>query len=74
MRLKVRLVGVPPCVVPNRVSPWAMALTVGQAEGEAAEGRVRFERRTDLLEESIEGSVARRRIAFREVNLSTACW
>jgi hypothetical protein len=26
MRLKVRLVGVPPCVVPKRVSPWAMAL------------------------------------------------
>jgi hypothetical protein len=30
-RLKVRLVGVPPWVVPNRVSPWAMALIVAAA-------------------------------------------
>ena len=28
MRLNVRLVGVPPWVVPKRVSPWAMALIV----------------------------------------------
>jgi hypothetical protein len=38
---------------------------IGQAEGEAAEGRVGFERRPDLLQEGVEGSVARRRIAFR---------
>ena len=42
---------------------------VGQAESEAAEGRVGFERRPDLLEESIEGSVTRRRIALLDVDL-----
>jgi hypothetical protein len=31
MRLKVRLVGVPPWVVPKRVSPCAMALIVAAA-------------------------------------------
>ena len=31
MRLKVRLVGVLPWVVPKRVSPWAMALMVAAA-------------------------------------------
>jgi hypothetical protein len=31
IRLKVRLVGVPPWVVPNRVSPCAMALMVAAA-------------------------------------------
>jgi hypothetical protein len=31
MRLKVRPVGVRPWVVPNRVSPWAMALMVAAA-------------------------------------------
>jgi hypothetical protein len=34
MRLKVRLVGVPPWVVPKRVSPWAMALIVAAAAPE----------------------------------------
>jgi hypothetical protein len=31
MRLKVRLAGVPPCVAPRRISPWAMALVVAAA-------------------------------------------
>ena len=42
-------------------------------EGEAAEGRVGFERRTDLLKESIEGGVPRRRIAFLDVDLDLDC-
>ena len=42
---------------------------VGQAESEAADGRVGFEACPDLLEESIEGSIARRRIAFLDVDL-----
>ena len=36
MWLKVRLVGVPPWVVPKRVSPWAMALIVAAAGPERA--------------------------------------
>jgi hypothetical protein len=40
---------------------------VGQAEGDAAEGRVCFKCNTDLLEESVEVSVTRRRIPLLEV-------
>jgi hypothetical protein len=39
MRLKVRLVGVPPWVVPKRVSPWAMALIVAAAGPERENSR-----------------------------------
>ena len=42
---------------------------VGQAEREAAEGGINLERRPDLLEKNIEGSVTRRRIAFLDVDL-----
>ena len=46
MRLKVRLVGVPPWVVPKRVSPWAMALIVaaaGPGAGELQRDRVELD-------------------------------
>ena len=39
MRLKVRLVGVPPWVAPKRVSPWAMALIVAAAGPERVNSR-----------------------------------
>jgi hypothetical protein len=42
---------------------------VGQAEGEAAEDRIGFECNADLLEESIEGRVTRRRIILLDVDL-----
>ena len=52
MRLKVRLVGVPPWVVPNRVSPWAMALMVAAAGPGAGElQRDRVELDTGVAEE-----------------------
>jgi hypothetical protein len=38
-------------------------------KAKTAEGRVGFERRPDLLEEGVEGSVARRRIALLDVDL-----
>jgi hypothetical protein len=44
--------------------------TVSQAEGKAAERRIGLKRNTDLLEESIEASVTRRRIALLEIDLN----
>jgi hypothetical protein len=52
----------------HRLDCW-LGPAVGQAEGEAAERRVGFERNTGLLEEGVEGSVTRRRIALLEVDL-----
>jgi hypothetical protein len=46
--------------------PWS---AVGEAEGKTVERRISLDRVTDLLEEGIEGSVARRRIALLEVDL-----
>ena len=42
---------------------------IGHTEGEAAERRIGFEHRPDLLEEVVEVSVARRRIALLDVDL-----
>jgi hypothetical protein len=65
-RLKVRLVGVPPWLVPNRVSPWAMALIV------AAAGPDRGELQRDRVE--LDPGVAKERRDLRHANLDRVAW